>query len=197
MFRLFVGIPLPESVRDRLAGLCSGLPGARWVAPESMHVTLRFIGEVSGGDAEDVHEALSRIQSSAFELTVAGIGCFDSRRKVRSLWAGVEKEERLIRLHEKVESAIVRAGLEPDGRKFKAHVTLARFKSGGGPRIGSFIESNNPFVLPAFAVDHFTLFRSFLGREGPHYEALADYPLSREKWAAEPATAAAARSASR
>lgn len=191
MFRLFVGIPLPAPVRDRLGGLCSGLPGARWVAPECMHVTLRFIGEVGGRDAEDVHDALARIRSSAFALTVAGIGCFESGRKVRTLWAGIAKEERLSRLHEKVETAVVRAGLEPDRRKFKAHVTLARFKNGGSPRIGPFIESNNTFATAPFAVDHFTLFRSFLGREGPHYEALADYPLDRQKSADAPAGAAA------
>lgn len=178
MLRLFVGIPLPDHVRATLAGLCSGLPGAKWVAPENLHVTLRFIGEVNGGDAEDLHEALSRIQSSAFELTVAGLGCFESGRRVRTLWAGIVKEERLSRLYEKVESAAVRSGLEPDRRKFKAHVTLARFKNGGSPRIGSFIESNNRLALGPFPVHQFTLFRSFLGREGPHYEALAEYPLS-------------------
>ena len=177
MFRLFVSIPLPFAIRTRLAGLCSGVPGARWVAPENMHITLRFIGPVGGGDAEDIHERLSRIQSPAFQLTVAGVGCFESSRRVHALWVGINREPHLIRLADKVELAIVRAGLEPERRKFKPHVTLARFRTGSSPRIGAFIESNNPFTAGPFGVEHFTLFRSFLGGEGAHYESLADYPL--------------------
>lgn len=177
MFRLFVGIPLPPAIRASLAGLCSGIPGAKWVTPENMHITLRFIGPVGGGEAEDIHEGLSRILTPAFTLTLSGIGCFESGRKVHALWVGIGREPHLVRLADKVESAIVRAGREPERRKFKPHVTLARFKTGGSPRIGAFIESNNPFTTEAFPVDHFTLFRSFLGGEGAHYESLADYPL--------------------
>jgi RNA 2',3'-cyclic 3'-phosphodiesterase len=191
MFRLFVGIPLPSAIRARLAGLCSGVPGARWVAPDNMHITLRFIGPVSGGDAEDIHERLSGILSPSFALTLAGVGCFESGRKVHALWVGINREPQLIRLADKVESAIVRAGMEPERRKFKPHVTLARFRSGGSPRIGAFIESNNPFTAGPFSVEHFTLFRSFLGGEGAHYESLADYPL--RSATAVPLAAAAAR----
>jgi 2'-5' RNA ligase len=177
MFRLFVGIPLPSMIRARLAGLCSGIPGARWVAPENMHITLRFIGTVGGGEAEDIHERLSQIQSPAFALTLANVGCFESGRKVHALWVGVNREPYLIRLADKVDSAIVRAGIMPERRKFKPHVTLARFRTGASPRIGTFIERNSPFNSVPFPVDHFALFRSFLGGEGAHYESLADYPL--------------------
>lgn len=190
MFRLFVGIPLPPPIRARLAGLCSGIPGARWVAPENMHITLRFIGAVSGGDAEDIHEQLSGILAPAFALTPGGIGCFESNRRVHALWVGINREPHLIRLADKVESAIVRAGMAPERRKFKPHVTLARFRTGVSPRIGTFIESNNPFTTEPFCVDHFTLFRSFLGGEGAHYEPLVDYPL--QSTAAAPLESAAA-----
>ncbi|TVR99612.1 MAG: RNA 2',3'-cyclic phosphodiesterase [Rhodospirillales bacterium] len=186
MFRLFVALPLPDDVRAHLASLCSGLPGARWVAPEAMHVTLRFIGEVGGAEAEDVHEVLGRIQAPAFRLTLSGLGCFESGRKVHTLWVGVEREPHLLHLQEKIESAVVRTGLEPERRKFKAHVTLARFRNGDSPRIGSFIERNNRLALSPFVADRFTLYRSFLGRQGPHYEALADYPLETTPAAAEP-----------
>jgi RNA 2',3'-cyclic 3'-phosphodiesterase len=191
MFRLFVGIPLPSTIRARLAGLCSGVPGARWVAPENMHITLRFIGTVGGGDAEDIHERLSRVQSPAFALTLAHVGCFESGRKVHSLWVGVNREPYLIRLADKVDSAIVRAGIVPERRKFKPHVTLARFRTGTSPRIGTFIERNYPFTTVPFPVDHFTLFRSFLGGEGAHYKSLADYPL--QPAATVPLAAAAGR----
>ncbi len=178
MFRLFVGVPLPAGVRADLAGLCSGLPGAKWVAAENLHLTLRFIGEVGGGEAEDIHQALSRIRAGRFELTIAGVGCFETGRKVHTLWVGVEKQESLFRLNERVESAIVRCGYEPERRKFKAHITLARFRNGTPARIGSFIERHNGFSTGPVPIDRFTLYRSHLGREGAHYEALADYPLA-------------------
>lgn len=180
MMRLFVGIPFPESVREALARLCSGLPGARWVEPENMHLTLRFIGEVGAGDADDIHHALGRISAPAFEATITGIGCFETAGKIHTLWAGVEKQALLGHLREKVETAVVRAGFEPERRKFKAHVTLARFRNGAGARIGAYIGRHNRFSTGPFRIDRFTLFQSHTGNAGAHYEALADYPLAPE-----------------
>lgn len=178
MFRLFVALPLPAEVRERLDSLCSGIPGARWVPPENMHVTLRFIGDVGGADAEDIHAALDRVRAPAFALSVAGLGCFESGHKVRSLWAGVNRDEPLMRLQDKVENAVTRSGRPAERRKFKPHVTLARFRAGTPvARIGSFMERNNAIAIGPFQVPAFALFRSHLGGEGAHYEVLADYPL--------------------
>jgi len=177
MFRLFVAISFPEDVRIRLAGVCSGLPGARWIDADSMHLTLRFIGDVGGDLAEDIDAALQGVSAPAFELMIAGVDCFESGGKVHTLWAGVEKQPLLVHLRDKVESAVVRAGCEPERRKFKAHVTLARFRSGTPPRIGSFLQSYSRLALGPFPVERFTLYRSHLGSEKAHYEALADYPL--------------------
>lgn len=175
--RLFVGILLPESIQDRLGMLRSGLPGARWVEPRSMHVTLRFLGETDGGTAEDIDTALSSLRCPAFDMRLSGVGTFGSDRKVRSLWVGVDRSETLMRLQSKVEQALIRTGLKPDGRKYTPHVTLARFKNDPGPRLGAFLEASNFFAAPPFAVEGFTLFQSHLSGEGPHYESLADYPL--------------------
>jgi RNA 2',3'-cyclic 3'-phosphodiesterase len=180
MYRLFVGIALPEDIRARLGGLCAGLPGARWVDAEKLHLTLRFIGDVGRDEAEDIHDALARVRGVPFDLTVSGLGCFETGRKVRALWAGVVREQRLVWLQERVDTVLVRTGVEPEHRKFKAHVTLARFRNGGSARIGDYLEAHNTFTAGPFRVEAFTLFRSFLGREGAHYEALADYPLRAE-----------------
>jgi 2'-5' RNA ligase len=138
---------------------------------------LRFIGEVGKADADDIHHALDRIASPPFELVIAGVGCFQKGRKVHTLWAGIDKEPLLFRLQDKVESAIVRAGFEPERRKFKAHTTLARFRNGAPDRVGAFIENHNRFSAGPFHVDDFVLYRSYLGNTGSHYEALAEYPL--------------------
>lgn len=177
MFRLFIGIAFPEHVRLRLAGLCSGLLGAKWIPPENMHLTVRFIGEVGGAQAEDIDMALGHISAPAFELIISGIDCFESGGKVHTLWAGIDKQPLLLHLYGKVDSALVRAGCEPERRKFKPHVTLARFRGGGGSRIGSFIQAYNRLAIGPFPVDRFTLFRSHLSNVKAHYEELADYRL--------------------
>ncbi len=81
--RLFVGVPLPAAVRESLGSLCSGVPGARWVDTDNLHVTLRFIGEVDSIQAEDIDAALSDVREPAFRLALRGVGCFDSGRKAR------------------------------------------------------------------------------------------------------------------
>ena len=94
-----------------MSGVRSGLPGARWIDTAALHVTLRFIGEVDGAVAEDVHQALGRLRVPAFEMAIASVGCFESGGKVHTLWAGVEKHDLLVRLRDKVEVAVTRAGL--------------------------------------------------------------------------------------
>lgn len=177
MLRLFVAIPFSDDVTATLQRACSGLPGARWVDPASYHLTMRFIGEVDGAVAEDIHQALCRVTVPRFALRIAGVGCFESGRKVRSLWAGVERHERLVRLRDKVEVAVNRAGVPAERRKFKPHITLARFRNGVSDRIGHYLERNNALAIDPVPVDHFTLFRSHLGGEGAYYEHLADYFL--------------------
>lgn len=178
MFRLFVGIALPQEVRIRLSMLCSGLPGAKWIDAESMHLTLRFIGEVRGDLAEDIDAALQQVDAPAFDLLLTGIDCFENGGKPHTVWTGVDKQPLLSHLRDKVESALVRAGCEPERRKFKPHVTLARLRGGSeGGRLGAFMQQYNRIAVGPFLVDSFTLFRSHLGSEKAHYEALVEYPL--------------------
>lgn len=177
--RLFVGIALPENIRERLAMLEGGIARARWVRPENLHVTLRFIGEVDGGQAHDIDAALAAIRAPAFALIFSGLGCFDRRGKVHTLWVGIEKSDVLMRLQAKIESALVRAELDPERRKFHPHAAIARMKNGVRPdhKFGAYLEANNRFAAGPFDVEAFTLFRSHLGRDGPHYEILAEYEL--------------------
>ena len=177
MMRLFVGIPLPGDVREALAGLRSGLPGARWAEPRNMHVTIRFIGEVGKPEAEDIDAELWAVRAPAFELAFSGIGLFQSGSRVRTVWAQLERSSSLVRLREKVELAVVRAGIEPERRKFKPHVTLARLKNTPGDRVGAYVGDHDAFASGPFPVTGFALIRSFLNRDGPHYEPVAEYAL--------------------
>ena len=178
--RLFVAILLPAPVLKGLAGLCSGLPGARWVVPENMHVTVRFIGEVDGPGADDVHMALKRVRGRAFALSLTGLGSFQSGRRLRLLWAGVDDQPVLVRLRDDVEKALVGSGLEPERRKFKPHVSLARFNKKPGNKLGPYLEAYGAFSAGPFPVTAFVLMRSYLSQAGAHYEVMADYPLEEE-----------------
>lgn len=175
--RLFVGLSLPAEIRTRLGGMCNGLEGARWVQTDNLHMTLRFIGEADGGEAQDIDSALGAVSAPLFELELRGLGHFGKGAKVRAVWADVIAPPELNQLHEKIEAAIVRAGFEPEHRKFRPHVTLARFKGRGPKSIGAYLEANNTFTAPPFPVSAFTLFESHMGHGGSHYVALKNYPL--------------------
>ncbi len=178
MIRLFIGVSLPDEIATRLNPLCIGLPGARWVDPANMHITLRFIGEIGEPDVEEIDERLSKIGADPFDLALRGFGTFGHDQKARALWAGVTPSPPLAHLQAKIESAVVRSGQPPEKRKFASHVTLARFSRCEPSRLETFIAGNNLFQTGPFHVDHFTLFESSLGKVGPVYTPLTTYELS-------------------
>jgi len=173
MLRLFVGIGLPPDLKLRISLMCTGVPEARWVDPGNYHLTLRFIGEVDEGVAGDIDAALLRIQAPRFPLTLAGVGQFGTRM----LWVGVEKSQALLQLQGKVENALQRAGIPPEGRRYSPHVSLARLRQPMGPKVPAFVAEHALFRAPPFDVDHFSLVASYLTKNGAIYEDQADYPL--------------------
>lgn len=176
--RLFVAIDLPESLRQQLAGLCFGLPGAHWVAAEQMHLTLRFIGEVDGAMFRDIREALAGVRSASFALQVQGLGCFPPRQSPRVLWAGVAKNDALWLLRNRVEGALVRCGLEPEGRKFAPHLTLARLRDTPLSRLTNFLAGNALFAADVCQVTEFHLYSSQLTAKGAMHQLEMSYPLA-------------------
>lgn len=177
MIRLFTAIELPETLRQRMAILCAGVPGARWVTPENMHVTLRFIGEVDGGTFQDIAEALGDIEAPAFEIELEGIGFFGTGKTPRSIHVNIARNPAVTHLRDKIESRLVRMGLAREERKFIPHVTLARLKGTHSERIGAYITHNNLFRAGPVPVEHFTLFSSFTSHNGPIYRVEHIYPL--------------------
>jgi 2'-5' RNA ligase len=177
MIRLFVALELPEPVRDRLIGLGGGVPGARWTERENLHLTVRFIGEVENGVVPDIDAALAAVSAPGFDLVLDGVGQFGSGAKSRVLWAGVERNDALVHLNQKIESALVRAGLPREERRYSPHVTLARLRSAPAERVGRFIQDRGLFRAGPIPIDHFTLFESRTGNGGPVYDPLKDYPL--------------------
>jgi len=178
MIRLFVGLPLPEKVRTRLAAMCAGVPGARWEPPENLHLTLRFIGEVELGQAEDIDGQLARLHMPGFAMTLATVDHFGPGEKARALYVGVERSEPLMRLQGKIENALQRIGLPPETRKFIPHVTLARLNGAPPARVQFFREMHNLFRAGPFPVAEFILYSSHPGKGHSVYEEEAAYPLA-------------------
>jgi 2'-5' RNA ligase len=176
--RVFVALDLPGEVRQRLNLLAFLLPLPRRVPPENMHITLSFLGEVSGPLAEEVHHALDALHAPAFALTLAGVGLFGGAQ-ARAAYAGVAPEPLLAHLARKVETAARRAGAPPEQRRFVPHVTLGRFRPGeaDAARLERAVVEHQGFTAGPFAVRDFVFYRSHLTGDGAAYEELARYPL--------------------
>jgi len=179
MYRLFIAIDLPQEIKKELARICFGLPGARWVPEEQLHLTLRFIGAVEGGIFRDIKEVLAAVRAEAFSLRLAGLGHFPPRRSPKVLWVGIERNERLVSLRKKVEAVLLRAGLQPDRRKFSAHITLARLKNTPLVKVVDFMAVNGLFESLPFAVTDFFLYSSVLTPKGAIHRIEEAYLLEK------------------
>lgn len=177
MLRLFVAIGLPDALRRQLTEVRGPVPGARWVPPENMHLTLRFIGEVTEEAGNDLHDALERVHAPAFDLRLRGLGQFASKGRTRAVWADVERNPALEELQGRIESACRRLGFPPEGRRFHPHVTLARCSGTRADAAEHFIATFGGFAAPPFTVREFALYSSTLGGTGSVYVEEATYPL--------------------
>ncbi len=178
MIRLFVALELQQFVRQRLAGLTWPMAGARWVASENLHLTLRFIGDVDEAQADDIDDGLRRIRFDRFVLALEGAGQFGSSRGAQTLWAGVGGAEmELARLQAKIERAVVGAGVAPERRKFHPHVTLARLRRAKIAKASEFVAAHAGLALGPIPVESFALMSSHLGRGGADYTTEVRYQL--------------------
>ena len=176
MHRLFVALPLPQSVRDLLIDAMDESPELGWVGEDNLHLTLRFIGAVERPVANDIAAALAAIRSPAFELSIAGSGIFD-RRSGGAIWAAVDPREPVAALAAKVDRALVTVGLEPERRAFHPHIALARYKRPSAAAARDFVERSRALASEPFQADRFNLYESHLTRHGAHYETVAEFPL--------------------
>ena len=181
MIRAFVGLELPGILVDRLEAVQAGLPAGRAVAPESMHLTLAFLGEQPAPVLEDLHLALLEVRGPAVSLSVTGIGVFGGARP-RNLHAVVAPDPELSALRKRVATAAREAGIAVPAERFVPHVTLARFPQRmpveDYEALHRFLAKRMALTAGPFEIDAFTLFRSHLRADGAAYESLADYPLS-------------------
>jgi 2'-5' RNA ligase len=176
MPRLFTAIEIPEAIRQHLSLIRAPLGGAKWIEPDNMHITLRFVGDVDGRTADEFASLLAGIRARPFALSIQGVGAFGGREP-KVLWAGVKAGEELNALYRANERAARGAGLEPEGRGFKAHVTLARMRGGRQQAVARFLEEHGGLRTEPFTATRFVLLSARPGSGGGPYVVEAAFPF--------------------
>jgi 2'-5' RNA ligase len=177
MPRLFTALEIPAEIGQSLAMLRGGLPGARWVEPENYHLTLRFIGDVDGAVARDIASLLGSVARRQFDLRLDGLSSFGGR-KPRAIVAAVEPSPPLLELQSEHERLLQRIGLEPEGRKYTPHVTLARLRETSSRQVADYLAVRQPYRSSPFRAPRFVLFSSRASVGGGPYVVEAAYPLA-------------------
>ena len=178
MPRLFIALDLPDPMKKNLAALFFGIPGARWVALDQLHLTVRFIGDVDGSLFLDIKSTLKEVSLSPFDVQLKGVGHFPPRGAPRVIWVGLKKSEPLQALRKKIDTTLLKVGLEPEGRKFSPHITLARLKNTPVQKIANFLSGNGLFSQEPFQVNDFMLYSSTLTRKGAIHKIERVYSLT-------------------
>jgi 2'-5' RNA ligase len=177
MPRIFTGLEIPSDVAQSLAMLRGGLPGARWIDPENYHVTLRFIGDVDESLAREVASLLGRVRRTSLQLRFDGLSSFGGRRP-RAVIATLAQTPALMELQAEHERLMQRVGLEPEGRKYTPHVTLARLRETASRQVAEYLSTRALIAPLPFAVSRFVLFSARASVGGGPYVVEAAYPLA-------------------
>lgn len=197
--RLFVALDIEEDIRNRIAQFMDGVrataPDARWLNPESLHVTLKFIGEKPDAMVKQIEAALDRIEAGPIELQFRETGFFPTARSARVFWVGIEADSGLAQLAKKVEQVSAGIGIPEEQRAFSPHLTLARAGIGTGAGSGApgwrkgdrvnrqfaklqeRLEKTAPLDFGTMTAREFFLFRSQLSSQGARYTKIARFGL--------------------
>lgn len=187
--RCFIAIELPDEVKAELSHLQAQLkagepPGVKWVDPNGVHLTLKFLGNVATGRIDQITQAIEAAARgmSPFDLEVKGVGVFPNLRRVQIVWVGIGGEvDKLGQLQQHIESNLARLGFATEKRAFTPHLTLARLRDWVSPddrqRFGQFIASTKLGEGYSFKVDAISLMKSQLTREGAIYSQISSVKL--------------------
>lgn len=182
--RLFVGVETGPAVADAAAALIAHLRGRAeslaprsritWVTPERLHITVRFIGQADEEKTRDIQAVLRPpMQMAPFTLAVAGTGAFPPSGPPRAIWAGISDGLDALRgLEREVTARLARAGVAPEEREYRPHVTLGRVREAAGLRASALLDARGDVRLGATRVEAITLFESRLSSKGPTYVTL-------------------------
>jgi 2'-5' RNA ligase len=193
--RIFVALDLDPVIRDRIQKFVEAIrttaPDARWISGESLHVTLKFIGEQPDAAISQIEASLRSIQAESFQVSFSGTGFFPTRGAARVFWMGIEAKSTLTRLANTIDESLAKLGIPKEDRAFNPHLTLARTRGGSGaPGRRKEDKSNRQFAklqeflatypAPDFgtmSAREFFLYRSQLSSKGSQYTKIASFEL--------------------
>jgi 2'-5' RNA ligase len=193
--RIFIGIDLEDDIREKIARFLEGVrgfaPEARWVRPESLHITLKFIGEQKPEQVEAISDRLRRVESRAIEIHLGGHGFFPTAKSPRVFWIGIHASSELAELAANIDAAVAELGIPREDRPFSPHLTLARGGSGSGsPKLQKSDRPNSKFAVlekrlaamgnldfGTLTAREFILYQSQLSPKGSKYTKLQRFPL--------------------
>jgi RNA 2',3'-cyclic 3'-phosphodiesterase len=194
--RIFVALDIDSAIRERIQRFMEGVrgfaPEARWVRPESLHVTLKFIGEKPVEAVEQIKQALSGIRVEPFEIVFRSYGFFPTPKSARVFWIGIESPLQLATLASTINETTARLGIPKEEHAFNPHLTLARgggrsgapgWRKGDAPNQHFRVLQEKLAALPTpefgtMAAHEFFLYESQLMRGGSRYRKIAGFPLA-------------------
>ena len=184
--RLFIGLNLPKRERQRIQSATQLLQEEdfplRWIGLENFHITMKFLGEVSSEQLEQIEEIMSEVASknTVFSIALGGFGAFPSIRSPSLIWLGVGASPKLRCLKQDLEWALAECGFESEIRRFHPHITLARAKGRGSAgmfrgldKLLAELDFNG-----ALKVDRINLIRSQLSKNGAQYDVVSSAKLA-------------------
>lgn len=193
LLRAFIAIDLPKQLQDPLEKQTTRLRQSlgddliRWVAVQTMHLTLKFIGTISTSHLDFIKQLLSRTAESypQFDLQIGGVGCFPSPKQPRVLWAGLHARSDLVSLQKSIEAGITRLGYEKEERSFSPHLTLGRVRpnidQAGIQKIRTTLGTIQFGSIGSAKADSLHLYKSELHSSGSVYTKLFSAPLNKIK----------------
>ena len=193
--RIFIGIDLDPEVRARISRFLEGVqgfaPDARWVRPESLHITLKFIGEQTPERVEAIAERLRRVKGGEFEIRSGGYGFFPTAKAPRVFWIGIRADPQLAELAGTIDAATAELGIPREDRPYSPHLTLARtggrsgspkWRKGDGPNatfavLEKRLAAMGELDFGTMTACKFILYQSQLSPKGSRYTKLQRFPL--------------------
>lgn len=193
--RIFIALDIDSAIRDKIREFMGKIrgnaPHVRWVTEQSLHITLKFIGEKPDSGVKQVEQALSSIQAEQFQLSFGTTGFFPTAKAARVFWIGIDAEPGLVHLVQTIEASLATLGIPKEAREFSPHLTLARSRGGSGApawrkgdtpnrqfaQLQTYLESHPALDFGSMITRDFFLYQSHLSSKGARYTKIAQYQL--------------------
>ena len=174
----FLALPLPPTIRRRLASLCFGLPHVQWVEEENFHLTLRYFGPLPDQIAENIQEYLKPLFFQNFSLLFKGISPIHSKKNRGSIWVGVEENPFLLNLKKQIDELIKNLHLPAEERPFLPHISLGKYDRINSEKLFDYLSAYGEFRSEQFEIDRCLLMSSYQTPKHLYYKIVEEFPAS-------------------